>query len=109
MSTQHPIRVAEETAILDHLTKGRCFVGFARGYQSRWTNVVGQHLGTRATTSPSAAKVDPAHLFGKEVQQKDLNDDDVNRRLFEEEVDIVLKAWTQESIEHKGQVWQIPY
>src|SRR5215468_3009726 len=49
MSTQNPIRVAEETAVLDHLTRGRFFVGFARGYQSRWTNVLGQHLGTRAT------------------------------------------------------------
>jgi len=65
MSTQNPIRVAEETAVLDHLTRGRCFVGFARGYQSRWTNVLGQHIGTRATSSPSAAKVDPARLFGK--------------------------------------------
>ncbi len=109
MSTQNPIRVAEETAILDHLTQGRCFVGFARGYQSRWTNVVGQHLGTRATTSPSAAKVDPARLFGKNVAQNEVDDDEVNRRIFEEEVDIVLKAWTEDSIEYQGQVWQIPY
>ena len=53
MSAQNPIRVAEETAILDHLTSGRCFVGFSRGYQARWTNVLGQHLGTRATLSPA--------------------------------------------------------
>lgn len=109
MSTQNPIRVAEETAILDHLSQGRFFVGFARGYQSRWTNVVGQHLGTRATTSPSAAKVDPSALFGKNPQKKQFDDDEVNRRIFEEEIDIVLKAWTQESIEYKGQAWQIPY
>ena len=37
MSAQNPIRVAEDTAILDHLTRGRCFVGFSRGYQARWT------------------------------------------------------------------------
>ncbi|MBT3931392.1 MAG: LLM class flavin-dependent oxidoreductase, partial [Rhodospirillaceae bacterium] len=43
MSIQNPIRVAEETAIIDHLSQGRSFVGFARGYQSRWTNVFGQH------------------------------------------------------------------
>ena len=46
MSTQNPFRVAEETAIIDHLAKGRSFVGFARGYQDRWTNIVGQHLGS---------------------------------------------------------------
>ena len=40
MSANNPIRVAEETAILDHLTRGRFFVGFARGYQSRWVNVL---------------------------------------------------------------------
>ena len=38
MSTHNPIRVAEEVAVIDHLSQGRTFVGFARGYQSRWTN-----------------------------------------------------------------------
>jgi alkanesulfonate monooxygenase SsuD/methylene tetrahydromethanopterin reductase-like flavin-dependent oxidoreductase (luciferase family) len=109
MSSQNPIRVAEETAVLDHLTQGRFFVGFARGYQSRWTNVLGQHLGTRATLSPSAAKVDPDHLFGSTANQKDRNDDETNRRIFEEEIDIVVKAWTQDSIEFNGRAWKIPY
>ncbi|MPZ23012.1 MAG: LLM class flavin-dependent oxidoreductase [Dehalococcoidia bacterium] len=40
MSAQNPIRVAEEVAILDHLLKGRSFVGFARGYQA-----LDQHAG----------------------------------------------------------------
>ena len=65
MSTQNPIRVAEETAIIDHLTQGRCFVGFSRGYQSRWTNVLGQHLGAVATRSDGSAG------------------DDKNRQVFE--------------------------
>jgi len=110
IATQNPIRVAEETAILDHLTRGRCFVGFARGYQSRWTNIIGQHLGARATTSPSAGKLDSTHMFGKLVGRKDLEDvDERNRKLFEEGIEIVQKAWTQESIEHNSDVWQIPY
>ncbi|MGH7906387.1 MAG: LLM class flavin-dependent oxidoreductase [Candidatus Binataceae bacterium] len=110
MSTQNPIRVAEETAVLDHLTRGRCFVGFARGYQSRWTNVLGQHLGGRATTSPSAGKLDQTHMFAKLAGRKDLEENDErNRRLFEEQVDIVVKAWTQESFSHNGEAWQIPY
>ena len=37
-----PIRAAEELAVLDHLTKGRIYAGFARGYQERWVNVLGQ-------------------------------------------------------------------
>ncbi|MEA2626627.1 MAG: hypothetical protein QOD06_2672, partial [Candidatus Binatota bacterium] len=91
MSAQHPIRVAEETAILDHLARGRFFVGFARGYQSRWTDVIGQHLGTVATLSD-----------GSEADAR-------NRRLFEEQVDLVLRAWTEESIEHRSDLWQIPF
>jgi alkanesulfonate monooxygenase SsuD/methylene tetrahydromethanopterin reductase-like flavin-dependent oxidoreductase (luciferase family) len=91
MSAQNPIRVAEETAILDHLSRGRCFVGFARGYQSRWTDVLGQHLGGVAALSDGS----PA--------------DRENRKLFEEQVDLVLRAWTEDSIEHRSRVWQIPY
>src|SRR5262245_62613818 len=35
-----PLRAAEEIAVLDHLTKGRFYAGFARGYQDRWVNVL---------------------------------------------------------------------
>ncbi|MPZ23303.1 MAG: LLM class flavin-dependent oxidoreductase [Dehalococcoidia bacterium] len=91
MSAQNPIRVAEDAAILDHLTKGRCFVGFARGYQARWTNIVGQHVGTKATISDGSS------------------DDEINRRLFEEGVELVLKAWKQDSIDNDSPNWKIPY
>jgi alkanesulfonate monooxygenase SsuD/methylene tetrahydromethanopterin reductase-like flavin-dependent oxidoreductase (luciferase family) len=111
MSTQNPIRVAEEVAILDHLTQGRCFVGFARGYQSRWTNVLGQHLGARATRSPSAASASPEILSVDKATTaaRASQDDEVNRRIFEESVEVVLKAWCQDAMEHNGEVWQIPY
>ncbi len=91
MSAQNPIRVAEETAMLDHLTVGRCFVGFSRGFQSRWTDILGQHLGTRATLSDGGA------------------DDLRNREIFEDAIDIVLKAWTEDSIDHNSPQWQVPY
>lgn len=91
MSAQNPFRVAEETAILDHLTNGRLFVGFARGYQARWTNIIGQHIGSIATLSDQS----PA--------------DELNRRLFEEQVDLVLKCWTQDAVEYNGEFWQVPY
>jgi len=91
MSAANPIRVAEETAILDHLMEGRTFVGFSRGFQSRWTDLLGQHIGTRATMSDG----------GK--------DDLLNREIFEEAVEIVIKSWTQDSIEHNSERWQIPF
>jgi alkanesulfonate monooxygenase SsuD/methylene tetrahydromethanopterin reductase-like flavin-dependent oxidoreductase (luciferase family) len=91
MSVDDPIRVAEETATLDHITKGRCFVGFARGYQARWTNVLGQKLGSVATMSDKSAA------------------DEHNRKIFEEQVEIVLKAWTEGTFDHKSDLWEYPY
>ena len=113
MSTHNPLRVAEEVAVIDHLSQGRTFVGFARGYQSRWTNVLGQHLGARATKSPEAAIYNPttaASGFSVATQlQQDKDDDALNRAIFEESVELVVKAWTQESFTHKGLNWQVPF
>ncbi|MBI37095.1 MAG: hypothetical protein CL568_05875 [Alphaproteobacteria bacterium] len=91
MSVDDPIRVAEETATLDHITKGRCFVGFARGYQSRWTQVLGQKVGNVATLSDGS------------------EDDERNRKIYEEQVDLVLKAWTEEAFDYKSDLWEYPY
>jgi len=108
MSSQNPIRVAEETAVLDHLTRGRCFVGFSRGSQARWTNVLGQHLGARATLSPRGVP-GPSDGPAPADMARRLADDAANRRIFEEQIDIVLRAWRDESIEHDSHLWQIPY
>jgi alkanesulfonate monooxygenase SsuD/methylene tetrahydromethanopterin reductase-like flavin-dependent oxidoreductase (luciferase family) len=108
MSAQNPVRVAEETAILDHLTGGRTFVGFARGYQSRWTNILGQHLGAKATLSPSGTPEEKMALLSTDERARRFADDQVNREVFEEQVDLVLRAWTEDSIEAKGR-WEIPY
>ncbi len=106
MSTQHPIRVAEETAILDHLTNGKFFVGFARGYQSRWTEILGQHYGTRATVAGFA---DPQAGTSAGAEAKRAADDALNRRIFEEQVDLVVKAWTEDLVQHDGDVFEVPY
>ena len=91
MATQDPIRVAEETAILDHITKGRFFVGLARGYQSRWTNILGQFSDTQATVSDGSAA------------------DRANRDIFEERTDMLIKCWTEESVVLDGKYYQAPY
>ncbi|MGH9102947.1 MAG: LLM class flavin-dependent oxidoreductase, partial [Acidimicrobiales bacterium] len=108
MSAQNPIRVAEDVAILDHLTRGRIFVGFARGYQSRWTNVLGQHLGGRATLSPRGLPKEQLDALTDAQRRARVADDDSNRSIFEEQVDLVLDAWEKESITSDGR-WQIPY
>jgi alkanesulfonate monooxygenase SsuD/methylene tetrahydromethanopterin reductase-like flavin-dependent oxidoreductase (luciferase family) len=91
MATQDPIRVAEETAILDHLLEGRYFVGLARGYQSRWANVLGQFTKTVATLG----------------DQSDA--DHYNRAVFEERVEMLLSCWTEDSVAVKGDYYEIPY
>ncbi|HWG06783.1 MAG TPA: LLM class flavin-dependent oxidoreductase [Beijerinckiaceae bacterium] len=108
MSTQNPIRVAEDTAIIDHLTKGRSFVGFARGFQSRWADVLGQHYGTGATRSPTAPKF-AREKVDEEARQRAVEIDNKNRAVVEENIDLVLRAWTEDSIAHNGEIWQIPF
>jgi len=91
MATRDPIRVAEETAILDHMTQGRFFVGLTRGYQSRWMDILGQHFEAVATLSDGSAA------------------DRRNRELFEERTRILLQCWQQESVAIKESHYEIPY
>ena len=78
LPSHDPIRVAEEIAVFDHLTKGRCYAGFARGYQDRWVNVLGQQY----------------HVTGAPMDGSSI--DDHNRKVYEEVFDIIRKAWTSE-------------
>jgi alkanesulfonate monooxygenase SsuD/methylene tetrahydromethanopterin reductase-like flavin-dependent oxidoreductase (luciferase family) len=86
-----PLRAAEEIAVLDHLTKGRFYAGFARGYQDRWVNVLGQQY--HSTGAPMDGSAIDLH----------------NRDVYEEVLDIIRKAWTQDTISHDGKYYQIPY
>ena len=47
LTTHDPIRVAEDIALLDQLTKGRAGVGLARGYQKRWVQILSQGGATK--------------------------------------------------------------
>jgi alkanesulfonate monooxygenase SsuD/methylene tetrahydromethanopterin reductase-like flavin-dependent oxidoreductase (luciferase family) len=86
-----PLRVAEEIAVLDHLTKGRFYAGFARGYQDRWVNVLGQQH--HATGAP---------MDGSAIDQH-------NREVYEEVLEIIRKAWTEDTITYNGKYYKIPY
>jgi alkanesulfonate monooxygenase SsuD/methylene tetrahydromethanopterin reductase-like flavin-dependent oxidoreductase (luciferase family) len=90
-ATQDPIRVAEETAIIDYMCNGRYFVGFARGYQACWTNILGQFSGAEATVSDKSEA------------------DHYNRKVFEERVEQIIAAWTQESIAFDGDSYKAPF
>jgi hypothetical protein len=84
-----PIRCAEEIAVLDHLTKGRIDAGFARGYQDRWVNVLGQQY----------------HVTGAPMDGSSI--DNHNRHVYEEALKIIKKAWTEESFEYDGEYYKV--
>src|SRR5580658_8469698 len=76
----HPLRLAEDYAVADILTNGRVTFGVGRGYHTREVETFG---------SP-------------------LIDQDANRELFEEQVDIIFKAFNSESFSHKGKHYTLP-
>ncbi len=94
LPTHNPVRVAEEIATLDHMLKGRLFVGFTRGYHARWVDAYAAIRGVSATT------VDM-------VKSKDAKDA-MNAELFEESLKIVKTAWTNDVFSYSGKYWQFP-
>jgi alkanesulfonate monooxygenase SsuD/methylene tetrahydromethanopterin reductase-like flavin-dependent oxidoreductase (luciferase family) len=76
----HPLRLAEDFAMADILTKGRVIFGVGRGYHTREVETFG---------SP-------------------MLDGDANRELFEEEVEVILKAFHEEFFSHEGKHFRIP-
>lgn len=78
----HPLRLAEDYATADILTKGRVIFGVGRGYHSREVDSFGV---------PST-----------------LTDNDTNREIFEEQVEIIMKAFNEKSFSHKGKHYTLP-
>src|SRR5712671_2414488 len=76
----HPLRLAEDYATADILSGGRITFGVGRGYHTREVETFG---------SP-------------------LLDQNANRELFEEAVDLIFKAFNNESFSHEGKNYTIP-
>jgi alkanesulfonate monooxygenase SsuD/methylene tetrahydromethanopterin reductase-like flavin-dependent oxidoreductase (luciferase family) len=76
----HPLRLAEDFATADILTGGRITFGVGRGYHTREVETFG---------SP-------------------LLDQEANRELFEEQVEIIFKAFNEESFSHQGKYYTLP-
>lgn len=86
-----PLRVAEDVAMLDHMTQGRAFAGFARGYQRRWVDTLAQPYRVVHATSSDQGEVDR-----------------LNREAFEEFFRIIKLAWTEDTFSYDGKFWKIP-
>jgi len=76
----HPLRLAEDYAMADILSHGRVVFGVGRGYHTREVETFGAPL----------------------------IDQDANRELFEEQVDIIFKAFNEESFSHRGKHYTLP-
>ncbi|HEX4893305.1 MAG TPA: LLM class flavin-dependent oxidoreductase [Hyphomicrobiaceae bacterium] len=92
LPASNPIRVAEDIAMLDHMTGGRACAGFARGYQRRWVDIMAQQT---------------HGIHGALPHQHDAIDE-ANRAAFEECFTIIKKAWTEEMLSFQGKYWKIP-
>src|SRR6202521_836044 len=82
----NPIRVAEDIAMLDHMTGGRACAGFARGYQRRWVDIMAQQTHGVSGTLPHHHDAI----------------DQTNREAFEENWQIIKKCWTEEMLTFQG-------
>jgi alkanesulfonate monooxygenase SsuD/methylene tetrahydromethanopterin reductase-like flavin-dependent oxidoreductase (luciferase family) len=92
LPASNPIRVAEDIAMLDHMTGGRACAGFARGYQRRWVDIMAQQT---------------HGIHGALPHQHDAIDE-ANRAAFEECFEIIRKCWTEEMLSYQGKYWKIP-
>ena len=76
----NPLRLAEDYALADHLTDGRVIFGVGRGYHTR-----------------------EVESFGAPMLDRD-----ANRDYFEEQVEVIFKAWNNRSFSHHGKYFDIP-
>lgn len=90
LPARDPIRVAEDIALFDHMYPGRVAVCFARGYQTRWMQTLAQRTGIASGPMDREA-------------------DETNRAVFEEHLEVVLKAWTEDAFTFDGEHYQVPY
>jgi alkanesulfonate monooxygenase SsuD/methylene tetrahydromethanopterin reductase-like flavin-dependent oxidoreductase (luciferase family) len=92
LPADNPLRVAEDIAMLDHMTGGRANAGFARGYQRRWVDVMAQQThGIHGAMPHEHDEIDTA-----------------NRAAFEECYRIIKRAWTQDLLSYDGTYWRVP-
>lgn len=79
----HPIRVAEDVAMLDHMSRGRVDFGMIPGINNR--------------------------VNGNFNASADRRDRDKSRRLFWESLEIIELAWKAEPFSFKGEFYEFPF
>jgi alkanesulfonate monooxygenase SsuD/methylene tetrahydromethanopterin reductase-like flavin-dependent oxidoreductase (luciferase family) len=80
MALHHPVRLAVQTALLDHLCEGRLIVGTGRGSAYNAYEYIG---------------------FGTTIE--------ASHDMLPEAEELLVKAWTQEHVVHEGRYWQVAF
>jgi len=88
----NPLRLAEDFATLHNLSGGRGILGVGRGTVPREV----LHLNDKGVS------------IGSHDNPEKAADDDRNRRVFEESMEIIRRALTQERFSFSGEFFQIP-
>ena len=78
----HPLHVAEDVAMLDHMSKGRVEFGVIRGLDNR--------------------------VNGNFRREADRRNQKVNQALFWESLDIIERAWQGEPFRYEGEFFRLP-
>ncbi|PKB80884.1 MAG: hypothetical protein BZY88_07675 [SAR202 cluster bacterium Io17-Chloro-G9] len=76
MALHHPVRLAVQTSVLDHLSNGRLIVGAGRGSAYNEYEYIG---------------------FGITLEQ--------GKDMLTEAEELLVKAWTSENVRHHGRYW----
>jgi alkanesulfonate monooxygenase SsuD/methylene tetrahydromethanopterin reductase-like flavin-dependent oxidoreductase (luciferase family) len=90
--TRDPLRTAEDVALFDSMFPGRLKFSVARGYQKRWVQTLMQDEAAYSSFRP---------------EEKAANDR--NREIYNEHVDIMLAAWTEDAFSYDGKHYQVPF
>lgn len=80
MALHHPVRLAVQTALLDHLSNGRLIVGTGRGSAYNEYEYFG---------------------YGTTLEE--------GRNMLPEAEELMVKAWTGEDVDHHGEYWDAKF
>jgi len=80
LALHHPVRLAVQTALLDHLSQGRLIVGTGRGSAYNEYEYIG---------------------FGTTLE--------AGYQMLPEAEELLVKAWTSKDVRHEGRFWQVSF
>ena len=80
MALHHPVRLAVQTSLLDHLSNGRLIMGTGRGSAFNEYEYIG---------------------YGITLEQ--------GREMLDEAEELLIKAWTGKDVVHKGRFWDLSF